>query len=404
MNNILSKIRTIGIKRSVDILFNYKFNKALQKGITLLTKKLPLKNIIIIESHNDFDCNGGAFYEYLIEQGYNTQYLIVWLIKNDRKYYNLPKNVITLPLRRLSIRRDYYISRARYFTSDNEITDKVRDDQISIFFDHGPFGLKNVKPFYHLSDTVDYFLSSSKNYDPIYCNQLSRPYPNEKMVHLGYPMHDVFYKDTENELKKISKKNSSKVILWMPTFRKGGGAKRNDSIKDYPFEVPLIEKKEQLDKINEILSAENIFLIIKLHPMQRINPDNELFKYKSDQIVVLTGDDIKKNQIDNYRLLKNVDALISDYSSIAYSFILLDKPVAFVLSDSSDLKYGYSVDNPEFFLAGHHIYTIYDFIEFLKDISLGKDIYRRQRNELCNWLYEYKDGNSCERIVRFLGI
>ena len=33
---------------------------------SFLFKRIPLKETIILESHNDFDSNGGAFYNYLI--------------------------------------------------------------------------------------------------------------------------------------------------------------------------------------------------------------------------------------------------------------------------------------------------------------------------------------------------
>ena len=46
------------------------------------------------ESHNDFDSNGGAFYNYLIQNEYNKKYKIVWLIKHKESLnVQLPKNV-----------------------------------------------------------------------------------------------------------------------------------------------------------------------------------------------------------------------------------------------------------------------------------------------------------------------
>lgn len=400
--SVISNIQKLGLRKSADIFINYRIDLVIRKMMKLMTHRLPLKNIIIIESHNDFDCNGGAFYKYLLDHDYNKKYMIIWLLKNPRGKEPLPSNVKTFPLRKLSVIRDYYICRARYFTSDNEITDKVRPDQVSIYFDHGPFGLKNVKPFFNLSDSVDYFLSSSENYDPIYCNQMSKPYPNPKLIHLGYPMHDVFYRETENEVKKVCKKDFSHVVLWMPTFRQGGGNLRNDSRAEYPMEIPLIENVDQLREIADLLRKLDTLLIIKLHPMQRFDPDNALFSFKDDNVLILTAQDMKDYELDNYRLLKNVDALISDYSSIAYSFILLDRPIAFVLSDVKELKYGFSVANPDFFLAGNHIYTLKDFEEFLEEIGRGEDRFKQKREDLCAWLHKYNDGNSSERIAKFL--
>ena len=43
---------------------------------SFLFKRIPLKETIILESHNDFDSNGGAFYDYLIKSGINKSHII----------------------------------------------------------------------------------------------------------------------------------------------------------------------------------------------------------------------------------------------------------------------------------------------------------------------------------------
>lgn len=372
--------------------------------ILYVTKNKPLKNIIVIESHNDFDCNGGALYDYLIKNSWNKKYTIVWLIKNKRKEIRkkLPYNVKVYGIYSLSFMKNYYISCAKYFTADSLITEKVREDQISMFFDHGTFGLKNAKNFFHLPETVDYYLTASENFDPIYCEERSIPYPNPKLLHLGYPMHDVFYHDIPCELKKITNIKYDKVILWMPTFRKNTEGDRNDSDATYPYGIPLLMFSEHLVELQNILKALNILLIIKIHPMQTLEEIRPLIEQAGDNILILTADSVKKLDIDIYRLLKDADALVSDYSSVAYSFILLDRPIAFVLYDAEEMHYGMCVDNPEFFLVGSRIYTTDDLFKFFKEVKEGRDEYREERHRLCSWLHEYQDGLSCERIVKFL--
>lgn len=116
---------------------------------------------------------------------------LVWLLKkkNDIK---LPYNVKKFLLHRPSILKSYYISRAKIFTSDNEVVPKARDDQKMYYFDHGSICLKNCKPFFNMSrKKIDYFFSPSPNYDAIYCNQMSIEYPNKKMLYLGYPIVSI---------------------------------------------------------------------------------------------------------------------------------------------------------------------------------------------------------------------
>lgn len=397
--NIFAYIKKNGISRVFHVIYHYKIDLVLQKIITRLYKNKELLKAIVIESHNDFDCNGGALYDYLIQNGYNKKYKIIWLIKNQIPR-ELPENVYAYKLRKPSWMKNYYICRAKFLTADNEVTRKVRQDQVSFYFTHGPIALKNAAGLVNLPETVDYILSPSDYYAPILSRQVGFPYPNDKMLDLGYPFHDVFYKESGNELEKVTSQKYNKVFLWMPTFRKGGGFKRNDSTKEYPFGVPLIEKREMLDDLQDYLADRNSLLIIKIHPMQDPESYKELQNY--DNIMILDGKMVKELGMENYRLIKSADALISDYSSIAYSYLLLNRPMAFTLDDMHEYKLGFAMENYEDYIVGHRVYTFEDFYAFLQDVLEGKDEYKTAREQLMKVLYKYRDGDSCKRIVEFM--
>ena len=399
---VFDYLKEKGIKRAFVVLYEYKIDLLLKKIISAIYRKSPLRDIIIIMSHNDFDCNGGAFYNYLLQKEYNKKYKIVWILEHEMPK-TLPKNVYAFKYLRPNLKKDYYICRAKVFTADCCVIHKVRKDQVSIYFDHGSFSLKSVKKHISLPATIDYYLSASANFDPIFCETRNVPYPSSKLLHLGYPMHDVFYQNTPSELPKIQKKKYDKVILWMPTFRKGLEG-RNDSNAEYTYGIPLIDSQDEFDTLQRTLEELDILLIIKIHPMQDKDSTKLLMKCASENISILTGETVKQLDIDNYRLLKDADALISDYSSIVYSYILLDRPIGFVLSDLNDMKYGFCVDNPDFFMTGQRIYTLNDMIRFIRNVRENKDEFRKERRNLCNWLHEYQDGNSCERIAKFLNL
>ena len=66
MNKLIGVIREQGWKRLFQIIYEVKINNLITKFVSIIFRRSGLKNIIVIESHNDFDCNGGAFYNYLI--------------------------------------------------------------------------------------------------------------------------------------------------------------------------------------------------------------------------------------------------------------------------------------------------------------------------------------------------
>lgn len=402
MMNIVNYVREKGIKRVFQVLYEYKIQKILVKVCYFFTKNKPLKNIIMIESHNDFDCNGGVFYDYLLKNGYNKKYKIVWLVR--KKVSNLPENVECLLLKGPGLKKAYYTCLAKYFTFDCEETEKVRDDQKMIYFTHGAVGLKKTVGLSTLSPKTDYILfPSDKMYAPVLAEQYEMEYPSEKIVHLGYPIHDVICSPSENEIKKIKiqPEKYNKIILWMPTFRKGGGFQRNDSSEYNVMGVPIIKNKKMYEELNEYLNKKNDFMIIKIHPKQDLK--NLGISDKSN-IKVLTGDDMKRLNIDNYRLIKDADALISDYSSIVFDYLLLNRPVGYVFADLSSYKLGLCVDNVQDYLAGPIINNYEEFIMFIEDVTNEHDRYEEKRVQLAKDIYDYADCNNCERIVQFLGI
>lgn len=398
--NIIAYLKENGPKRAVEVLWKYKIEIALEKIINLFTKSKPLKNKILIESHNDFDCNGGAFYNYLIENGYNKKYKIVWLVRKKVKN-KLPINVTTVPLYGPNIRKAYHICTAKYFTYDCEGVEKIRDDQIVVYCSHGAGGLKNAKGKIFIPNSVDYILVQSEKYAPIQAEQWSLNYNDKRFTYIGFPAQDTFFIDDKSELNKIIDKKYKKTIMWMPTFRKGIAYKRNDSLKEQKLGIPLIENLDEYNKLNDKLKEQDVYLIIKIHPKQ------DLFNlgiYDLSNIKVLTGDKIKELRIDNYKLMKCVDALISDYSGAAYEYLQLDRPIGYVLDDIDEYKIGFVVDDIDKLIAGHKIYTTEDLNKFILDIVNENDIYKKRREELRDYIYNYHDENASERLTELLGL
>ena len=395
---LIQYLKEKGFKRAIEVLWKYKIEIVLEKFINIFTKNKPLQNKIVIESHNDFDCNGGAFYNYLIDNGYNKKYKIVWLVRRKVEK-KLPDNVECVPLYGPSIRKAYHMCTAKYFTYDCEGGKKIRKDQIVVYCSHGAGGLKNVKGKIFIPDDVNYILALSKRYFELQAKQLSVSPKDKRLISIGYPAHDIFFDDDFKEIEKITKEKFKKIILWMPTFRKGGGFKRNDSLKEQKLGIPLIESLEEYTSLNDKLKEMDILLIIKIHPKQDLS--NLKIKNLSN-IIVLTANDVKRLSVDNYRLMKCTDALISDYSSAAYEYLQLDKPVAYVLDDMNEYKIGFVVDDIHKLIAGQEIYNIEDMMKFIKDVSDENDIYKDKREKIKKYIYEFNDGKSCERLAKLL--
>lgn len=366
----------------------------------LLFSRLKLSDTIVIESHNDFDMNGGAFYNYLIKHNYNKKYKIVWLLRN-KKPENLPENVIGFNIFKPSLRKTYYLYTAKFMTFDHQVLGRLKNGQTVCYLDHGSIGLKAFKGKSILPDALDCILMPSDFLAPILADQYNLPYPNEKIKILGYPMHDTFYDGTKGDLSKITNDSYKKVILWMPTFRKAISFDRNDSTMELPLGVPILENVNACIRLNDFLQEENALLIIKIHPMQ--DPTTVKIKEMSN-IIILDKNAVKQRGIDNYRLMKDVDALISDYSSAAYDFLHADKPIGFTLDDVKDYKLGLIFEKPEEYMPGHIIFNQNDFMAFIDDVVNGKDPYMQERRRISDLFFKYHDRNSSQRLAEFLDL
>jgi CDP-glycerol glycerophosphotransferase (TagB/SpsB family) len=97
-----------------------------------------------------------------------------------------------------------------------------------------------------------------------------------------------------------------KIFMYLPTLR-------DKSKGQFDF---------NWDKLNEALEERNCHLLLKLHPVDQAGLEVDL----SNISIVEKGAEV-------YDLLPHVDSLISDYSSIIWDYMLLDRPIIYFLPD-----------------------------------------------------------------------
>ncbi|GHU78238.1 hypothetical protein AGMMS49992_28390 [Clostridia bacterium] len=103
-------------------------------------------------------------------------------------------------------------------------------------------------------------------------------------------------------------------------------------------------------------------------------------------------------------MLAQSRALVSDYSSVAFDYMVLDKPIAFTLDDFDEYNQnrGFNYQDVKNLLSGEYLYDYKDLLRFLYSIGRNEDKYideRRRTNDLVNY---YHDGNNCKRITEYI--
>lgn len=169
----------------------------------------------------------------------------------------------------------------------------------------------------------------------------------------------------------------SKIIVYMPTHR--------DSEEIF-FDVV------DLNKLNSFLKENNIILLVKAHIRSRLHKEFNQIEYSN-----ITN--LKPTE-DPYPFLNISDALITDYSSVYFDYLLIDKPIIFFsydldiyMTESRELYYSYDSVTP-----GIRAKDIKGLKQAIKYALYSEDKYREERKRVLNQMFDYCDGKSSERL------
>lgn len=353
---------------------------------------LPFKRgRIIINSHFNchFDFNSKYLFLYMLKDGYDVYFVI-----NDDNYrQKLIEDYGNHFIETNSFRGKIFALRAKiWFVSAFEmpvggIFLKIRHKIIHLT--HGSL-VKNVgtlekdvslikKIYYFLCvktnlsysiATSDFFVPSTAAY-----TLLSK----KKILVLGFPRNDVLFQENTNKPDVL--KNCAFSVLYAPTWRK------TEQTKLFPFD------NIDFSELNVFLEKNDITLFVRLHPNDEKSIPVGMLQ---NRIKLFSSHDYE--EINDY--LSHFDSLITDYSSILYDFMLLDRPMLFLPYDYDmyEKNVGFAVDYNKV-TPGAKPKTIEEFKQALVDMK-QRDSFKEKRNEICDQCNKFRTGNS-ERIVEY---
>lgn len=167
------------------------------------------------------------------------------------------------------------------------------------------------------------------------------------------------------------------VVVYMPTFRDTGGSFLEDEILD-----PIA--------INTFCARRNVLFLAKFHHLVPVRSFSELQNFI-----------IYDSMSDIYPLLSMADALITDYSSIYFDFMLLDRPLIFFPYDiekyttrDRELFYNYESMTP-----GMHVHSQKDLLFAISRTTMhGDDPHAEARRRLRDTVFTHIDASSAHRV------
>lgn len=385
---------------------------------------VPLRDLILFRSGPhasgyvpglDFADNARALFEYMLREGFDEKYELVWLVNNPAEFeerYAKHPHVRFLPYSGSTTedetgRDGYYealcLAKFIFFTDAYGFARNARHDQVRVQLWHG-CGIKRRVYFSPCEKRYEYMTVIGDMYAELHARDygLRR---NQVLV-TGYPKDDWLFHPIKDWRERFHIPKASKYIFWLPTFRTAGAAGLENLNEEAAFGetgLPIVHSMEMLEQLNKFLAEKNMVLLLKLHPFQK---RESICRCALSHILFLENEDLRREDVQINQILGYADALISDYSSAAIDFTLLDRPIAFTLDDYETYgdSRGFNWPNVRDYLPGEELFTFDDFCRFIADVAEYKDRSREKRIRLRKEFHAYFDDGSAERVVMALGI
>lgn len=366
------------------------------KLLSVLNIFIPKKQKrIVFYSNLGFRDNVEALYDYTINNVDLEEYKVI-VASND---YKTLKHINGVKYVNCYVGVLYFLTSKYFFYSFGKYPIVPSKKQIVINLWHG-MPLKKIGNMESGKERnkYDYFsfvISTSSFFDSIMMKSFNCD--NNRILRVGQPRTDVFFQSSNDN----PFHNYDKVIIWMPTFRVTDILGERNSSFDYP--LPIIYDEKQYYALNNYLKRNNYCLLIKFHPIQSTN---ESFVVNTDHIQIINEEYLRSNNIKLYSLLKNTDMLITDYSSVFFDYLLLNKPMIFTEDDVDDYKSqrGFVVDDPKSIQPGYHVSSYDELIIAMESLRKNNDLHKEERASINNYLNEYSTHNNCKEILSFCGI
>ena len=377
--------------------------KKLWKLLGAVLRFLGLQNIILIEAESAKRENTEAVFREMIRRGWNKRYQIVLAAYDPMPRTDRAEKRVSV------VRRPVYGDnwapvmqmrwlrlRARLIVDENHQISKRDPKTTHVYLSHGSC-VKSVREYYNCEPDTDYMLSQSKFWDPV--NEYELRISRDRLVTLGFPRNDVLF-SSELDPEKLFGKRYEKTIVWYPTYRQFRGHSEL-GLQHADFGIPVIHDEAAARQINEYAAKRNVLLVVKPHPAQDVAFLRDLHL---DHLIMVDDQFFLDHHTTDYAFLAKADALITDYSSVVFDYLLTQNPIALTHEDFEEYKkqIGFAIDMDLLRSSATMLNTPEDFDAFFRDLVAGNDPLREKRLALMHLTNQYTDGHSTKRVVDWL--
>jgi len=335
--------------------------------------------------------NSASLHRYILKN--HPDINVYWIINRNSPDVKKVKKISNKVLYRHSVKSNIYalLANVHIMTHGKMDISDYRKDVFkfvyTVHLGHGVQGFKKIKIHPKLKRTFnrdyDLVLANSKFEKKI---KQSWGLDENKVEILGMSRYDELLR----KFKNINIKD--RKILYMPTWR--DWLVNNNNIKETRFYKEIISFLSN-SLLNNLLSEENIKLNLYLH----INMQEQLNAFDN---LDMRNINILPTEIDLQHEIVTSELLITDYSSICWDFLYLDKPVIFYQFDVSEyINYRDSYIDLNQSLFGPTAYRS-DNVTSLVKAYLNDEVISKDTEKWKSKMFRYFDDNNSKRIVSLI--
>lgn len=373
------------------------WKQAVKQLLGQLISLFNRREIIIFESLPDFADNTNPVFEEMVKRGMTKRYTMIWSCAKDQSHRPNPEGVRYIyPMSKSlkeRIRATYYMACAKCMVCCNRFLVPWTKKQVSFYLSHGT-PMKSVRGYYTVPSQIQHCLSSAIGVEDVVAYQFN--VNKEKVFSLGFPRNDELV-NSAAPVKEMLQTECKKVAVWYPTFRQHNNGLKAGSGKA----LPIIHDAQAAVALNDFARQMDVLLVLKPHFAQDLTQVLELGLSN----IRFIGDDFFSNHnTTSYSFVAGCDALITDYSSIYFDYLVCDKPVGLVWEDLEEYREnpGFAVDIDEYGKGGVKIYTLEDFKNFLQELATDTDSCQEERRILRDRLHYAADGANTQRVTDYI--
>ncbi len=369
----------------MDFLLNSWIGKGFNSILRFINRLIPKRDDqILFESIPDFSDNPMQLYNHI--KSLNRGYRLHWIVDEIREDIDAPQ------YKRNTLGELWQFLRSKYIvTSHGYHLFLKAKNQVYVNLWHGMplkamgYAENNPRILPPNSNDANYYLIATSI---TMRNALAACFNQDpRRIHVtGQPRNDKIFKGCSKNL--IKRPEYKTIILYAPTYRENGS---NPILADFDKE-----------RFQNFLREHEILFIVKFHPLEEAYA-LEFFKDMAN-VILLKDQMLQEHQIDIYDILPCADILVTDYSSIYFDFLLLDRPIIFTVPDLEDYRRrrGFILEPYDFWMPGPKVKSFSEFLEEIEKSLKDPGYYLEERKTINDLVNHYKDDRSSERVYKLV--